>query len=125
MAVAYLRFGRYYGAIEIAGLSRTARDLLHFIRNSRPLVKQPPRSACDGENGWTEIHSVTASRTQPRARIIQPETIDAGLCREIKRLPVGIAPGHVVRMLRAAKCSKVFAVRRKNPQPAWAAYEDV
>ena len=50
-----------------------------------------------------------------RARVVQSDPINTRLRGEIKRLPVGFTPSHIVRVFRAVKRSEVFAVRRKNP----------
>ena len=54
----------------------------------------------------------------PGTRDVESDAIDARLRREIERLPVGVAPSHVVRMFRPAQRAQRFAVRVENPQAA-------
>ena len=57
---------------------------------------------------WAVEISLQTFRKSQCSAIIQPDAINSRLRGEIKRLPVGVAPGHVVRMLRAVQCAEVF-----------------
>src|SRR5260370_2839241 len=60
-----------------------------------------------------------------RPGVFQPNAVDSGLRSEKKRLPIRIAPSHIVRVLRATQRAEVVAFRRKNPQPARPADENI
>ena len=57
----------------------------------------------------TGRESLRHFRKSDHAPSVQPNAVDARLRREIKRLPVRIALGHIVRMLRAVQRSEMLA----------------
>ena len=59
-------------------------------------------SLCSWRNVVIERDSLQALGECLRSRVVQTDAVNAGLGGEIERLPVSVAPSHVVRVFRPA-----------------------
>src|SRR5207249_9338052 len=87
--------------------SRSARitiDRLQPFASPLPQVERRNRS-----------HLQTGRCSRPHSFDVQSHPIKSTLRAEVERLPIGIAPREIVRVLWRNNCAEMFALRRENP----------